>query len=109
VLLAGAFIITIVVGLGGFYLFGHHRAPPPAEEAPRPTTVTFTIDSDPAGAEVYSDGAQVCVTPCRLDRPPRPGQLTWIVAKEGYDEQPLTLATDHDGQGRVTLRPQKGP
>jgi serine/threonine protein kinase len=108
VLLGGAFVLTIVVGLGGFYLLARHRAPPP-EEAPRPTTVTFTLDSDPAGAEVYSDGVQVCVTPCRLERPPRPGQVTWTVAKEGYDEQPLTLATDRDGQGRVTLRPQKNP
>jgi hypothetical protein len=58
VLLAGAFVITIVLGLGGFYLLAHHRTPPaPVEEAPpHPTTITLSIDSDPTGAEVYSDG-----------------------------------------------------
>jgi hypothetical protein len=51
----------------------------------------------------------VCITPCKLERAPQAGQLTWIVAKEGYDEQPVTLPADRDGRGHATLRQQKNP
>jgi hypothetical protein len=104
VLLAGAFAGTIVLGLGGFYFVSRaHRA---TEEA-QPTVAHFFIDSDPEGADVYRDGASVCVTPCRLEEKPRPGEQQWVVAKEGYSEEQLTLRADRDGHARVTLRADK--
>jgi len=103
VLLAGAFIGTIALGLGGFYLFSRaHRR----DEAP-PAAVHFFIDSDPSSAEVYVDGKQVCVTPCSLDEKPHAGEQHWVVAKEGYSEESLALPADRDGHGRVTLKADK--
>ena len=67
----------------------------------------FFIDSEPQGADVYRDGASVCVTPCRLEAKPHAGELQWVVAKEGYSEEQLTLPADHDGHARVTLRADK--
>ena len=80
-----------------------HRA---IEEA-RPTTAHFFIDSDPQGADVYSDGKSVCVTPCRLEDKLHAGEQRWVVAKQGYSEEQLTLPADRDGQARVTLQPDK--
>jgi len=103
VLLAGAFAVTIALGLGGFYLFARaHRA----EEGP-PGAIHFFIDSDPQGADVYSDGKSVCVTPCSLDEKPRAGEQHWVVAKPGYSEEQLTLPADRDGHARVTLKVDK--
>jgi hypothetical protein len=106
-LLAATFIGTILVGLGGFYLFARGRAS--TKEETKPSTVHLVIESDPPGADVYADGKTVCVTPCSLDRPSRGGEQTWVVAKQGYDEQSVTLAGDRDGHGRVTLHAQKNP
>jgi serine/threonine-protein kinase len=106
ILLAGAFGITIVLGLGGFFLVMRaHRA---TEEA-RPTTAHFFIDSDPEGADVYSDGKSVCVTPCRLESKLQAGEQHWVVAKQGYSEEQLTLPADRDGHARVTLKADKSP
>jgi serine/threonine-protein kinase len=103
-LLAGAFAITIVLGLGGFFLVMRaHRA---ADEA-TPTAAHFFIESDPPGADVYSDGRSVCVTPCRLEARLHAGEQHWVVAKQGYGEEPLTLPADRDGHARVTLQPDK--
>jgi serine/threonine protein kinase len=104
VLLAGAFAATIGLGLGGFYLVSRaHRA----IEETQPAATHFVIDSDPEGADVYRDGASVCVTPCRLEDKPRPGEQHWVVAKEGYSEEQLALPADRDGRARVTLRADK--
>ncbi|HEY2749326.1 MAG TPA: serine/threonine-protein kinase [Polyangia bacterium] len=103
VLLAGAFAVTIVLGLGGFYLVARaHRA-----EETQPTVAHYFIDSDPQGADVYRDGASVCVTPCRLQDKLRAGEQHWVVAKEGFAEEPLALPADRDGHARVTLHPEK--
>jgi eukaryotic-like serine/threonine-protein kinase len=103
-LLAGAFACTIVLGLGGFYLVSRaHRA----NEEAQPTVAHFFIDSEPQGADVYRDGASVCVTPCRLEEKPHPGEQQWVVAKQGYSEEQLTLPADRDGHARVTLRADK--
>jgi len=103
VLLAGAFAGTIVLGLGGFYLVARaHRA----GDEPQATATHFFIDSDPPGADVYRDGASVCVTPCRLEDKPRSGEQHWVVAKEGFSEEPLSLPADRDGHARVKLHPE---
>jgi serine/threonine-protein kinase len=102
VLLAGAFVISIVLGLGGFFLYS--RVFRTAEEA---HSVHFSIDSDPSGADVYRDGKSVCVTPCSLDEKSHAGELHWVVAKQGYSEEPVTLPADRDGHARVTLRVDK--
>ena len=103
VLLAGAFAVTIALGLGGFYVFSRaHRA---AEPPPAP--VHFFIDSDPSSADVYRDGKSVCVTPCSLDDKAHAGEQHWVVAKPGYSEEQLTLPADHDGHARVTLKADK--
>jgi serine/threonine protein kinase len=102
-LLAGAFAGTIVLGLGGFYLFSRaHRV----NEEAQPTVAHFFIDSEPQGADVYRDGASVCVTPCRLEDKTRPGELHWFVAKEGFSEEALSLPADRDGHAHVTLHPE---
>ena len=103
ILLAGAFVITIVLGLGGFYFLSRARH---AEEA-QATVAHFFIDSDPQGADVYRDGASVCVTPCRLEEKLHAGEAHWVVAKRGFSEEPLTLPADRDGHARVTLHPDK--
>jgi serine/threonine-protein kinase len=104
ILLGGAFGLTIVLGLGGFFLVMRARR---AAEETRPTGVHFFIDSDPQGADVYRDGKTVCVTPCSLDEKPHAGEQRWVVAKQGYSEEQLTLPADHDGHARVTLQPDK--
>jgi hypothetical protein len=103
VLLAVAFVGTIVLGLGGFYVVSRaHRA----SEETQPTPAHFFIDSDPQGADVYRDGAQVCTTPCSLEDKRRAGEQHWVVAKQGFSEEPLTLPADRDGHARVTLHPE---
>jgi serine/threonine protein kinase len=103
VLLIGAFGGTIALGLGGFYLFSRaHRIGETQAAA-----VHFFIDSDPTSADVYRDGKPVCVTPCSLDDKARAGEQRWVVAKEGYSEEPLTLPADRDGHARVTLKVDK--
>jgi len=104
ILLAGAFVGTIVLGLGGFFLVMRaHRA---GDEA-RPTAAHFFIDSDPEGADVYRDGKSLCVTPCSLEDKLHAGAQHWVVAKQGYSEEELTLPADRDGHARVTLQRDK--
>jgi len=103
ILLAAAFIGTIVLGLGGFFLVMRaHRG----EEGP-PAGVHIFIDSSPQGADVYDDGKSICVTPCSLDEKPHAGEHHWVVAKPGYNEVQLMLPADHDGHARVTLERDK--
>ena len=101
ILLAGAFVATIVIGLGGFFLVSRARR---AAEDAQPAPAHFFIDSEPQGADVYQDGKSLCVTPCSLDRKRRAGEQHWVVAKEGYSEEPLALPADRDGHARVTLK-----
>ncbi len=104
ILLAGAFAVTIVLGLGGFYLLSHAR-----RASDEPAAAHFVIESDPEGAHVDRDGASVCVTPCRLEDKARAGEQRWVVAKEGFGEVQLALPADRDGHARVTLHPSKTP
>ena len=104
ILLAGAFVVTIVVGLGGFFLLSRARH---AADDGQATAAHFFIDSDPEGADVYRDGKWLCATPCSRDEKRHTGEQHWVVAKQGYSEEPLTLPADRDGHARVTLHPDK--
>jgi hypothetical protein len=92
-------------------------APPPvAEPAPAveperpPAMVTFTIDSEPPGAEVRdAAGARLGVTPLRVERARADGEVTFVVTRRGHREGMVMLRADRDGEARVTLPAVRRP
>jgi serine/threonine-protein kinase len=109
-----AFGLTITLALGGFFLLGGrhsasselpavHQPPPPPVVLP----VALTVESNPAGAEVWRDGAKIGVTPFVSRQAPGPGDAHFVIKMAGYDDMTLDLKADRDGQGMVTLTPKK--
>jgi eukaryotic-like serine/threonine-protein kinase len=104
--MAIAFGLTIVLALGGFFLFGRSSGGgggSASHGAPVGGVVTITIESEPPGAEVYRDGALLGVTPYELKQSPIAGELTLTLRKAGYDEAKLAVAGDKDAKKLITL------
>ena len=76
------------------------QRPSPPE---RPDLVQWTIDSEPAGAEVLDATGQVLgQTPLKLSRPRKVAVETLSLRREGYAEQRVPLDGSHD-DGRVVV------
>jgi hypothetical protein len=83
--------------------------PPPAAEPP-PAMLTFTIDSEPPGADLRdAAGAHLGVTPLRVERAPADGEVRFVVSRRGHRDGAVTLRADRDGDARVTLPAVRRP
>jgi len=91
--------------------------PPPAEPPPpsqtervvRPSRITRRVISQPAGAEVRSQGVLLGTTPLELERP-RSGEAEPITLRlAGYVERTIEIVADQDGMTDVVLEPAPPP
>ena len=92
--------VVLVLGLGCLIFFVRLLLEAPPE---RPDLVQWTIDSEPAGAEVLDATGQVLgQTPLKLSRPRKVAVETLSLRREGYAEQRVPLDGSHD-DGRVVV------
>lgn len=106
--IAGGFVLTLALGLGGWFLTRPAPAeapqtlptppalaaavPAPAASAPaHPETVKLEILSVPSGAQVELDGERLGSTPLRLDIPYGETERTLQLALEGHESKQITF------------------
>ena len=77
--------------------------PTPAPTAPEPT-ITLTVDSNPPGAAVILDGAELGRTPLVLEVPARP-QGSLQIKKEGFLVWSEVVSLDASAMVRAPLKP----
>lgn len=67
--------------------------PPPAMPLAKPATVTWSINSDPAGAEIISSSGDLVLgkTPWQTSQPAQPGREEVKLRLPGYAERTITL------------------
>ena len=66
--------------------------PDPIPTAPDHPPVTVSLDSTPAGAEVFENGQFVCTTPCAIDHPNHaPLPRTFVFKAQGHRDQPFEM------------------
>jgi eukaryotic-like serine/threonine-protein kinase len=72
--------------------------PPPAPAPTRPTTISVSVATSPAGADVINtqDGQLLGLTPYQASFPRGKGTLQIVVEKAGYRPQPKTLSLAED-------------
>jgi serine/threonine-protein kinase len=77
----------------------------PASEKPaRPTSVKWTLESSPSGADVVDEGGQILgQTPWTHERPRTSGETSLRVQKRGFEPQPLRLSNEQDAQKNLSL------
>lgn len=56
-------------------------------------TQNITISSDPAGASIILNGAEMAKTPATIDVPRKSGGLTFQIKKDGYKPMSVTTTT----------------
>jgi serine/threonine-protein kinase len=129
--LGAAGAVLLALGVVGVWFLArgrgerHHAEAPPALDAgslvaqppvPRadaavaqPKKVVLTIDSSPAGAEIYRafDGIRMGQTPARLELDSAPGDAVFVLRLAGSRDKKVSLRADRDGQLHVELEPVK--
>jgi hypothetical protein len=107
-----------VVGAGAlWHLLGRpERAMPltataSASASAPPTTISWSITSEPAGAEVIGlpEGTALGRTPLLQERAPAPGVQGVVLQKPGYSEQRLDLRRDQAMKVHAVLQPEAAP
>ncbi|HEX9104301.1 MAG TPA: PEGA domain-containing protein, partial [Polyangia bacterium] len=100
--------------------------PAPPAEAPKPVVpakpsqFTMSINTQPAGAEVFNGVERLGTTPCNVVLPASETPVELMLKKKGFKEQALKLVPDKDHDFLVDLmsaarphaapsRPSKGP
>jgi serine/threonine-protein kinase len=86
-------------------------------EPPRPTKYTMSINTQPAGAEVFSGAERMGVTPCNVVLPASDKAVELTLKKKGYKDQSLKIVADRDhdyladlmAAGKPHATPSKGP
>ncbi len=66
--------------------------------------VFHTIETTPKGATVIRDGEVVGTTPYGVEEEARPGKVTFLIRKEGYQEERVELFANRTGHQTLTLR-----
>ncbi len=81
--------------------------PAPPAPAPAPPTVTWAVESTPAGASVerLDTRERVGVTPWRSRQPPRPGVTRLRLKLPGYRPREVALDEAHDELRQIQLTP----
>jgi serine/threonine-protein kinase len=82
--------------------------PPPLREEV-PAEVTFTVQSEPPGAEVTVAGRSVGQTPLAMHLPRRDGEVELVIRAAGYKETRRTLRADRDRDLELTLAAEPRP
>jgi len=101
VTMAAAFGFTMAVALGGFLVFRTRTV--------EPIPVAVTVESTPAGAEVFQNGVRLGMTPYTLRQNSAPGAAQLVLKHVGFEDVQLAVPTDKDGQRSVTLNPIPAP
>lgn len=69
------------------------------------TTQKVPVSTDPSGALVYLDGAQVCAaTPCSVEMPTDQNHLLTII-KDGYSQKDIAVRPVSASGGGAALKP----
>lgn len=91
-------------------------APSPTPSPPSPVdagvpssdVVKVQFESDPAGATIWEENVQHCVTPCAIDQPDyAPATRMFLLKREGYQDTPHKM-TDPTAVQRVELQRIRG-
>ncbi len=77
-------------------------APAPVEPA-KPSQFTMSINTQPAGAEVFNGAERLGTTPCNVVLPASETPVELALKKKGYKEQTLKLVPDKDHDFLVDL------
>jgi len=83
--------------------------PPKPVEAPKPmapakpTQYTMSINTQPAGAEVFNGSERLGTTPCNVVLPASETAIDLQLKKRGYKEQTLKIVPDKDHDYLVDL------
>jgi hypothetical protein len=82
--------------------------PPVAEEKKpvepaKPSRYTMSINTQPAGAEVFNGSERLCVTPCNVPLPASETPVDLMLKKKGFKEQTLKIVPDKDHDYLVDL------
>lgn len=96
-----AFVVTAAVALGAFFVLGRGSSATGSGS----TVVTFTLTSEPSGAEVWRNGARLGTTPYKVMQLPMPGDATFTLKKAGFTDSALIFPGDHDAARDVKLSP----
>ena len=71
------------------------RRPKPVEPA-KPSRYTMSINTQPAGAEVFNGSERLGVTPCNVPLPASETPVDLMLKKKGFKEQTLKIVPDKD-------------
>ena len=78
------------------------EAPKPVEPA-KPSQYTMSINTQPAGAEVFNGSERLGVTPCNVPLPASETPVDLMLKKKGFKEQTLKIVPDKDHDYLVDL------
>ena len=79
------------------------RRPPRPVEPPKPTSYTMSINTQPAGAEVFNGAERLGTTPCNVVLPASESSVDLMLKKKGFKEQTLKVVPDKDHDFLVDL------
>jgi serine/threonine-protein kinase len=71
-------------------------------------STTVRVDTQPAGAELSSNGALVCRTPCALPRPAS-GAVSYVVTSPGFERSAFAIGPDSAPHIQLVLPPRAAP
>ena len=77
--------------------------PPKPVGPPKPSTYTMSINTQPAGAEVFNGAERLGTTPCNVVLPASKTAVDLMLKKKGYKEQTLKVVPDKDHDFLVDL------
>jgi len=83
--------------------------PPKPVEPAKPTQFTMSINTQPAGADVFNGAERLGVTPCNVVLPASETPVELMLKKKGYREQPLRVVPDKDHDFVADLMPATRP
>jgi serine/threonine protein kinase len=109
---AGVLLLLLAISLGGTGRSSTAPAvpaPPPGPPAaaaaePQPT-VEIVITSIPPGAEVMdqASGQRLGRSPFRVRRPPASGHSTFVLVKDGFEAETVSVRSDVSSEAQVVL------